>query len=394
MTKPAKTKFNFTEAAISNLPFAERGKRYMVYDDSVKNLVMRVGEKAKVYYLMKKVNGRVVYVRLGDASNTSVKVARELLENNMKIVRSGKNPNDEKKKLRADITIKDFFENIYFPNHSELYKKPSSQREEKCCHRLYLPEIHNRRMLDITRSDIELLHKRLGSKFSIYSANHAVKLIRQMYNKAIDWGFPGQNPATRIKLFKEVQRDRFLQEHEFPGFFNALATEKNIMFRNFVLISLFLGQRRRNIQAIKWSDINFERKALYLAETKTGEPQAVPIPTQIIELLREMETFKTSEWLFPSKTSASGHLETPTKMWKAFLERAGITNLRMHDLRRTFASIQAINGSSNEVIGKALGDKSPAVIPIYARLTESPVRASIQNAADTMFALADHTTKA
>ena len=85
MTKPAKTKFNFTEAAISNLPFAERGKRYMVYDDSVKNLVMRVGEKAKVYYLMKKVNGRVVYVRLGDASNTSVKVARELLENNMKI---------------------------------------------------------------------------------------------------------------------------------------------------------------------------------------------------------------------------------------------------------------------------------------------------------------------
>ena len=142
------------------------------------------------------------------------------------------------------------------------------------------------------------------------------------------------------------------------------------------------------MQSIKWSDINFERKVLYIAKTKTGEPQAAPLPWQALDILREMETFKTSEWVFPSATSASGHLENPLKMWHDLLERAGIENLRIHDLRRTFASYQAITGSSHEIIGKALGDKSPAVIPIYARLTEEPVRHSVQNAADKIFALA------
>jgi integrase len=390
MTRSTKTKFNFTEAAISALPFADKGARYMVYDTGTKNLTLRVGECSKMYYLLKKINGRLVYIRLGDVGNTSLKTARELLLDNMKVVSTGKNPNDEKKKMRQDITIKAFFDEYYFPNHSALFKKPQSQKEDKCGMRLYLPDIHGRKMLDITRGDVERLHKNLGGKYGIYAANHAVKLIRQMYYKAIDWGFPGTNPAARIKMFKETSRDRFLQEDELPRFFYALADESNVMFRNFILLCLFIGQRRRNMQSIKWSDINFDRRVLYIPETKTGEPQAVPLPRQAIDILREMETFKTSAWLFPSAKSASGHLETPTKLWENLLNRAGIENLRIHDLRRTFASYQAITGSSHAIIGKALGDKSPAVIPIYARLTENPVRDSIQNGTDAMLMLVDN----
>ena len=139
--------------------------------------------------------------------------------------------------------------------------------------------------------------------------------------------------------------------------------------------------------ALKWSDVSFERRVVYIPDTKTGVPQVVPLADQAIKLLRDMETFKTSEWLFPSKRAASGHIESPSKMWKALLQRAGIENLRIHDLRRTFASYQSITGSTNEVVGKALGDKSPAVIPVYARLSEQPVRQSIQRAADAMMPL-------
>ncbi len=132
----------------------------------------------------------------------------------------------------------------------------------------------------------------------------------------------------------------------------------------------------------------FRTQGRIIKTTKNGEPQAVPLSTQAIDLLREMETFKTGPWLFPSKQSRSGHLENPQVAWRAMKERAGLTNLRLHDLRRTFASYQASTGASNEIIGKALGDKSPAVIPIYARLTEAPVRQSIQRATDQMFAAA------
>lgn len=387
MPQPTKTRFNFTEAAIAALPFADKGKRYIVYDTGTKNLILRVGEKTKIYYFMKKVSGRVIYARLGDSNNTSIKTAREGITDTIKITNAGKNPNDEKKKLRQDITVKEFFDDFYFPNHSKLRKTPDSQDRDESTLRLHISkELQRRRMQDIARADMERLHNTVRKNTnSIYAANCALKLMRQMFNKAIDWGLPIINPAARIKIFKEVQRDRFLQPEELPLFFDALEKHPNTQFKNFIKLCLFVGQRRCNMQALRWSDINFERGALYIEKTKTGKPQVVPLPQQAIDILQEMYKHRKSEWLFPSHRSQSGHLENPQMSWRPFVKGAGLENLRMHDLRRTFASYQAITGSSNEIIGKSLGDESPAVIPIYARMTEAPVRQSIQNAADAIF---------
>jgi integrase len=92
-------------------------------------------------------------------------------------------------------------------------------------------------------------------------------------------------------------------------------------------------------------------------------------------------------WVFPSeaKKSTSGHIEDYHRPWYALLERAGLEDLRFHDLRRTFGSYQAISGSSTQIIGKALGDKSQIATLVYSRLTLDPVRESIQRGADKMF---------
>ena len=384
MQAPDDTKFVFTEARIAKLPFAASGKRYQYRDAAVKNLYLRVTSASKKYYMVKKINGSSVAILLGDASNTTLNDARRLLGEQLNIVKAGKNPNVEKKKITNCITLRDFFEQHYFPLHSKLYKKTASQREDKSTFRVHLPPLYNVRIAEINRPMVELFQRRIADVSGIYAANHAIKLLRQMLNKAVDWGVIQFNPITGIKLFKEIVRDRFLQQDELPRLFIALEQEPNVVFRNFVLLSLLVGQRRGNMMGLKWSDVSFERRVIYISDTKTGMPQVVPLADQAIKLLRDMETFKTSEWLFPSKRAASGHIESPSKMWKALLQRAGIENLRIHDLRRTFASYQSITGSSNEIIGKALGDKSPAVIPIYARLSEQPVRQSIQRAADAM----------
>lgn len=379
-------KFNFTEAAIAALPYAPKGKRPMYYDASVKNLALRVSSQNKTYYLVKKVNNQTVFSRIGDASNTPLKKARQIMVEMMNKANRGENPNDDKHKIRDSITVQEFFDEYYFPDHCELRKAHASRKMDKIALRLYVPqEIKSHKLLTLTRPDMERMHnntwKRTGS---VYSANRGLKLMRQMFNKAIDWGMQCHNPAARIKLFPETKRDRFLQPDELPKFFAALEQDPDIHFRAFIMLCLLVGQRRRNMQSLLWTDINFERRVLYIKKTKNGDPQAVPLPDQAIEILRELETFKTNEWVFPSPKSLSGHLENPQVRWRAMLKRAGIENMRLHDLRRTFASYQAINGASNEIIGKALGDKSPAVIPIYARLTEAPVRQSIQAAADTI----------
>lgn len=387
---PKERKFNFTEAAVAAIPYAAPGKRPIYYDASVKNLALRVSSRNKVYYLVKKVNNRLVFSFIGNASNTTLKKARERMIELMDQVNRGTNPNDEKRKIRESITVLEFFNEYYMPDHSKLRKQPASQKMDETAMRLYIPdEIKRRRLLSIGRPDMERMHNNIWKNTqSVYSANRGLKLMRVMFNKAIDWGMQCHNPAARIKLFPEVKRDRFLQPDELPKFFEALAADPDIHFRAFILLSLLAGQRRRNMQSLRWSDISFERRALYIEKTKNGDPQAVPLPEQAIEILRELEMFKTSDWVFPSKQSISGHLENPQVRWHAMLKRAGIENVRLHDLRRTFASYQAINGASNEIIGKALGDKSPAVIPIYARLTEAPVRQSIQAAANSILPMA------
>lgn len=388
MPRPKETHFNFTEARIAELPFADKGDRYTVYDTTTKNLAVRVGETTKIYYLIKRVNGRKIWVNLADSENTSLKDARDLLIENMKIVNDGKNPNDEKKKLRQDVTVQQFFDDFYYPAHSLVRKTKKSQNMDEMIMRLYIPsEIKRRKMLDITRGDMERMHNRLKLELnSVYSANRALKLMRQMFYKAIDWDLPTTNPAARIKLFKEVSRDRYIKENEFPHFIEALNAESQEWFRDFVMLCLLVGQRRSNMQALRWSDISFERETLSIAKTKTGKPQLVPLSQQALDYLSNMKERATSEWIFPSERSESGHLANPQIAWRAFLKRAGIENLRMHDLRRTFASYQAMSGSTDEMIGKALGDKSPAAVSIYAHRGEEAVKKSIQNGTDAMFA--------
>ena len=90
------------------------------------------------------------------------------------------------------------------------------------------------------------------------------------------------------------------------------------------------------------------------------------------------------QWVFPSLTSKSGHLEEPRKSWRKVLERAGIQNLRLHDIRRTLGSYQAISGASLQVIGKSLGHKSSTATEVYARMNLDPIKQSVDKAIDLM----------
>ncbi len=255
-------RFNFTEASVAALPYAQPGKRLLYYDTAIKNLVLRVSANNKIYYLLKKVGNRTVFHRIGDANNTSLKNARKRMAELIEQTNRGENPNDTKRQIRDSITVQEFFDQYYFPNYSTMRKKIATQKMDTVSMRLYVPDdIKRAKMLTLTRADMERMHNETWRHTnSVYSANRGLKLMRQMFNKAIDWGFRCTNPAARIKLFPEIKRDRFLQPDELGVFFQEVAKIPNAVSRNFILLSLFMGQRRRNIQALQWSDINFERR--------------------------------------------------------------------------------------------------------------------------------------
>ena len=110
----------------------------------------------------------------------------------------------------------------------------------------------------------------------------------------------------------------------------------------------------------------------------------VPMTNQLRDLLQKINQYTKSDWVFPSNKSKSGHFEDPKRPWQELLRRAGIENLRLHDLRRTMGSYQAISGSSLHIIGKSLGHKSTSATQVYARLSADPIRESMQKATDRM----------
>jgi integrase len=205
-----------------------------------------------------------------------------------------------------------------------------------------------------------------------------------MFNKATDWGmFDLANPALRITQFKEISRERFLQPDELKSFFESVAAEKNETIRDYILISLLTGARRSNVLSMQWDEISFERAEWRIPETKNGTSHTLPITEQAMQILKQRKESQDSNFIFPG-TGKSGHLVEPKKGWTRIKERAGIKDLRLHDLRRSLGSWQATTGASLPIIGKTLAHKNVNTTAIYARLNNDPVRESMEKATSAM----------
>ena len=188
------------------------------------------------------------------------------------------------------------------------------------------------------------------------SANQAVSLLRAMYSFAMKPNrryFVGQNPASGHKFFTVQERERFLQPREMEPFFLALAEEPNESMRDAILVAVFTGQRRANVLAMRWSEIDFDSAEWRLAGelTKNGKPHIAPLVPEIVAILERRKETRSSVFVFPSSVTKTGHIAEPRTAWRRIMKKTEITGLTFHDLRRTLGSWQARGGASLLMIG-------------------------------------------
>jgi len=381
----ALNKINFTKKTLEELTAKHDGKRAYYYDIKIRGLaiaITRTGNKSFVVY--RKIEGKPERITLGNFPNLSIENARKMAEEVNSQIAQGKNPNKAKKQIHLEFTIKSLFTE-YIDRYAKNHKK--SWQGDKNLYDYYLKELENKKISIIKKSEIEIFHAKIGEGIGKYAANRAIDLLRSMFNKAIDWGYEGANPCIGIKKFKEKSRERFLHAEELPKFFKALNDESNEVLRDFFYISLLTGARKTNVLTMNWDQISFERNVWQIEETKNGEMQNVHLSEEAIKILQKRYNSKVNEWVFPSSSSKSGHLEEPKSAWKRLLKRAELQDLRIHDLRRTLGSWQAATGANSYIIGKSLGHKTQAATAIYARLNLDPVRESVNKATSAMFAL-------
>lgn len=342
---------------------------------------MVTDQGAKSFKVYRKLNNKPIRVTLGKFPEITVEQARHKAQQVIAEMIKGKNPNQEKKKLREETTLGEIF-SLYMERYSKPHKK-TWQDDERDLPR-FVGHWFQRKLSAITKQEVQALHEKSGKENGTYQANRLLARIQGLYSKAIEWGWEGINPAQGVKKFKEKSRDRFLHPDELPLFFESLNAEPNDTIRDYIYVSLFTGVRKSNVLEMRWEDIHFDRQEWLVPETKNGDPLRVHLVESVIAILRNrLEKYGKREWVFegPGKT---GHLVEPKAGWKRILGRVGIRDLRIHDLRRTFGSWQAATGSNSFMIGRSLGHKSSQSTAIYARLNIDPVRDSVEKATEAM----------
>jgi integrase len=386
----ADNKINFTKAVLDALPLPEAGNRTTYHDIKTNGLQLRVTSNgAKTFSLFRRVkNGSPERVTLGRYPDMTIEQARTEATRLNGLLAQGINPNTDARALKTETTLQELFDSFlqHRRNKRGAFLSEKTKRSYRYDFGLYLGKWSKRKLSHFKDTDFGKLHAEIGREHPT-TANRVIAMASSLFGYATELKlYKGANPAHGIKKFPETKRDRFLQSDELPAFFKALAEEPNDTLRDYFLLSLLTGARRSNVQEMEWQQINFNRAEWRIPTTKNGEPQTVTLSAEALEILRNRQDCNPI-WVFPG-TGATGHLVEPKKAWRRVLDRAGIDNLRIHDLRRTLGSWQAKTGASLAIVGKSLNHKSPSTTAIYARLDLDPVRESVDRATGAMFAAA------
>lgn len=374
---------NFIKRTIDSIPIPTRqGERFYFYDIKINGLELMVTSTGvKSFKVYRKVNGKPVRVTLGKYPIMTVEQARKEAHGVIVELMKGNNPNEKKKKIASETKFGELFE-LFMDRHSKPNRKTWESDERMV--QLFLTQWFGKKISHLTKHDVQAVHEKIRSENGLYRANRVLSIVQLIYNKAIEWGWIGINPTNGIKKFKEKSRDRFLHPDELPRFFKSLEVEENDAIKDYISISLFTGARKANVLGMRWDEISLERKEWLIPETKNGEALRVHLIDDVIEILkRRAAVYGKKGWVFQG-VGATGHLVEPKKGWKRILDRAGISNLRLHDLRRTLGSYQAATGANSYIIGRSLGHKSAQATAIYARLSIDPVRDSVEKATKAM----------
>lgn len=377
-----------TKTFLTGLVPPAAGKRYVVYDTETPKLAMRMTHTSvRAFYVVKRMGRSMVWLKLGTFPDMTCEQARLEAAKILGEFAKGDNPAAVKRAVKAELTFSQAFDD-FLMRKRKRDRAPISEKTKRDYTdlvRLYLAGIRDKKLSAIERNEIKAIHAKTTKK-SAAQADRVVAVVSAVFSFMLAHEqFSGQNPATMIQKNPAPSRDRFLQADELSPFFKALAESTNDTMRDFFLLALLTGARRANVSAMRWDDVDLTAGTWHIAKTKNGTPQTVTLSPEAVAVLASRK--HDSEFVFPG-AGKSRHIVEPKTAWAKLLAAAGITNLRIHDLRRTLGSWQARTGSSLPIIGKSLNHKTHQATAIYARLDLDPVRASVNTATSAMMAAA------
>lgn len=375
-------------------PLANR--RVDLYDLRTKGLLLEVRPSGgKTYYLRyQDQRGRTRQIKLADQLDISLAQARELAERARNQIAMGLNPLEEKQSFKSVPTLDSFFYDRYLP-FVKSYKK--SWRSDESYYRIHIQQELGRKYLDeIDKADIARVYRlRVERGGAIGSANRQLVLIRYIFNMAIRWETPGvsKNPSAGIRPLKDPsKKERFLTVEEAKCLYETVKQSENPMLRYIVPMLILTGARKREALDAQWQDFDISRRNWRVPMSKSGRPRHIPLSDGAVQLLQTVPRFSDCPFVFPNPNTLKPYASI-FKSWDTARRSADLTDLRIHDLRHSFASFLVNNGRSLYEVQKILGHTQIKTTQRYAHLSQETLLDAANTAGIVLAGLAqEHPT--
>jgi integrase len=362
---------------VDALTYERKSGAQYAWDDDLAGFGVRVYPTGrKSYVVTYRHDGRQRFFTLGRVGPMTFHEARIRALEVLAAVGRGGDPGGERMAYREAPTMGHLADR-FIREHAKPRRKPSTARAyEQLLQAYVLPRFGKRKVADITRADVAGLHAELHHV--PYQANRSLAVLSKAFNLCEVWGWrpDGSNPCRHIQRYREEKRERFLSGEEMTRFAEAISeaerqqTECPAAIAAIRLLAV-TGCRSAEIKKLRWSEVDFERRCLRLGDSKTGR-RTVYLNTTALEVLAGIERVLGNPYVIVG-AKPGAHLVGLSRPWFRIRERAGLSDVRLHDLRHSFASVAAASGLSLPMIGKLLGHTQPVTTQRYAHLAADPM---------------------
>jgi len=366
------------------------GPKAVIWDTAISGFCVR-RQKGKPSYAVKtRVNGVQRWITIGQHGVFTPDQARREAQLILADAKRGVDRGAQKKEAREGLTLSKAIDR-FIDNHVETQLKSSTQYQYAAAlHDLVEPSLGRKLLRDITARDVSRLHHKHSNR--PYLANRMIAALSSLFSKAANWGEleKGNNPCEMVQRFPEKKRERFLSESEIQSLGRTLnaawptSLEDSDKWSDLaslprpspwaiaaIWLLLLTGARRNEILTLKWEDFHDDNRSARLTDSKTGA-KTLLFSTAAQEVVRRIPTVEGNPYVIVGRVNGA-HLVNLRKPWGNICISANLTDVRLHDLRHTYASYGAMAGLSAPYLMRLLGHAQTQTTERYLHLGPTPV---------------------